>query len=1052
VPKKTDRWIRWLIVLGVILAALVAILAFAAWRVERRLVESEDAVIADLEAQLGRPVHIGYFDVDLFPRPTVEVRQVFIGPDPQRPEEAGRAPLRLERGRMRIGVFATLVSFGRRPVIAEVELEGLVVNVVRFEDGTNNWQDIAQRLQGPPDEREPDPRLRATRIADGRVENATVVLIDASGQQPPAKIGNLDVVVQDASLRGPFDGRLSAAVFAPQQNLQLAAHFGRAPEAEGGEDQQLPPLQILEVRSERIELAPLAPFLASMLGETELALERAAVLADLRLELGALVPGGSGTASAEGIVDLRNARFAEGRPFDGRVELDLTADPDRWDLDIRRLLVSVGEMSLESSGKLLDLARAPRFDDFRVRSYQLDFDTLHRHYPGLDDALGIALRGPFDLQADATNGERQGFRARLDLTQASLEVPRRLEKARGVPLLLSAEGEVWDDAVSLDRFVLDASGWRLVANGMIENLRDDAPSFNLAVTTESPDARGLMRLLPEVEEAAGGELALEAELRGTTEAPAGQARLAISQLDVRVSRARFRGGGRAEIDVRPRAGGRTLQLTADFAALEARYRDLVDKPLGTPLRVLATAEQHQDRIESTFEMHVGELDGQGHLTVREREQDRSFDLGVEAAPFALASVVSLVPRMQPEQLPPDLRVGGELGARGVVGRPETLRLHVSSFEAAAGDSDLSGSLVVENLEEPSVEADLRSSHFDVDDFLPPERQPTAERTEPTEPTEPGALDRANGRIDLTVASGRAKIVSYRDLRAELELADGRVHARTLQVSAFGGRFSGAGSNFAPFDRGQPFEAKGEIEGLQVGPMLDEVAGLPDVLQGVASAKIDLSGRGLDREAIEQSLRGTVSTAIDGAVFEPINLISDIRGSLAQEVDIPGLTDLLRSRTRVPAEQPLGDVQARLRFVSGAIELEDPLRASTPYGPLSVRGRIGLDRRLDLQGTLDLTPEAASMLVANEFQLDRSVPVTLQIGGTAESPSVTVANVADTAGVLVEAYLSSELGDRLPEPLRDLPGATDDVRERLEDEGRRRSRQLREGLERELSRP
>jgi hypothetical protein len=921
--------------------------------------------------------------------------------------------------------------------------------VVRFEDGTNNWQDIAQRLEGPPDEREPDPRLRATRIADGRVENATVILIDASGQQPPAKIGSLDLVVEDASLRGPFDGRLSAAVFAPHQNLQLAAHFGRAPEAEGDEDEQLPPLQILEVRSERIELAPLAPFLASMLGETELALERAAVLADLRLELGTLVPGGSGTARAEGLVDLRDARFAEGQPFDSRVELNLTADPDRWDLDIRRLLVSVGEMSLESSGKLLDLARAPSFDDFRVRSHALDFDTLHRHYPGLDDALGMVVRGPFDLQADATNGERQRFRARLDLTQASLDVPRRLEKARGVPLLLSAEGEVWDDAVSLDRMVLNASGWRLVANGTIENLRDDAPSFNLAVTTESPDARGLMRLLPEVEEAEGGELAFEAELRGTTEAPAGRARLAISQLDVRVPRARFRGGGRAELDVRPRAGGRTLQLTADFAALEARYRDLVDKPRGTPLRVNATAEQHQDRVESTFELHVGELAGQGHLTVREREQDRSFDLGLEAAPFALASVVSLVPRVQPEQLPPDLRVGGQLDAQGVVGRPETLRLHVPSFEAAAGDSDLSGSLVVENLEEPSVEADLTSSHFDVDDFLPPERQPTAEPTaEPSEPTEPGALNRANGHINLTVASGRAKILSYRDLRAELELTDGRVHARALQASAFGGRFSGAGSNFAPFDRGQPFEAKGEVEGLQVGPMLDEVAGLADVMQGIASAEIDLSGRGLDREAIEQSLRGTVSTTIDGAVFEPVNLLSDIRGSLAQEVEIPGLTDLLRSRVRVPDEQPLGDdVQARLRFVSGAIELEDPLRASTPYGPLSVRGRIGLDRRLDLQGTLDLTPEAASMLVANELQLDQSVPVTLRIGGTAESPSVTVANVADTAGVLVEAYLSSELGDRLPEPLRDLPGAGDDVRERLEDEGRRRSRQLREGLER-----
>ena len=1032
-PKKTDRWLRFFIVLGVVFAASVATLAFVAWRVERRLIESKDALIADLEGRLGRPVHVGFVDVDLFPRPTLEVREVVIGPDPENPEEANHAPLRLDHGRVRIGLLATVASLGRRPVIAEAELEGLVVDVVRFEDGTTNLQEIAQRFERPPeDEREPDPRIRATRIADGRVTNATVRLIDAAGQQPPAEIGDVDLVVRDASLRGPFRGRLRAAVFAPQQNLELAARFGRAPEPEDDEEQPLPPLHALEIRSDRIELAPLAPFLAPMLGETELALERAAFLADLRIELGALVPGGSGTASAEGVVDLRDARFANGRPFDGRVELDLSADPDRWDFDIRRLLVSVGEMSLESSGKLLDLARAPRFDDFRVRSHALDFDTLHRHYPRLDEALGVVARGPFEIEADTTNGQRQGFRARLDLTQASLEVPRRLVKARGVPLLVSAEGEVQDDAVSLHRMGLDVSGWRVVASGTIENLRDDAPALNLAVTTEAPDASGLMRLLPEVQEARGGELALEGELRGTTEAPAGRARIAVSQLDVSVPGARFRGGGRADLDVRPRAGGRTLQLTADFGALEARYRDLLDKPRGTPLRVQATAEQQEDRVESNFELHVGELAGRGHLSMRQREQERSFDFGMQAAPFAIASVVSLVPRVQPEQLPPDLRVGGELGARGVVGRPETLIVRVPSFEAAAGESDVSGSLAVENLENPRVEADLRSSRLDVDDFLPPERQPTEE----AEPVEPGALARANGRLDLTVASGRAKIVSFRDLRAELDLVDGRVHARTLDVSAYGGRFSGAGSNFAPFDRGQPFEAKGVVEGLEVGPMLDEVAGLADVLQGVASAEIDLQGRALDREAIEQSLRGTVTTTIDGAVFEPINLVSDIRGVLAAAVEIPGLSDLLRSRVGLPDEQPLGDVEARLRFVSGAIDLEEPLQANTPYGPLSVRGRIGLDRRLDLTGTIDLTPDAASLLLANELQLERSVPVTLRFGGTAESPTVAVTNVAETAGVLAEAYLQSELGGRLPEPLRDLPGAAEDVGEQLEDAFRR----------------
>src|SRR5690606_17007409 len=98
---------------------------------------------------------------------------------------------------------------------------------------------------------------------------------------------------------------------------------------------------------------------------------------------------------------------------------------------------------------------------------------------------------------------------------------------------------------------------------------------------------------------------------------------------------------------------------------------------------------------------------------------------------------------------------GEIDARGVMGRPETLHLQVSSFKATAGESDVSGSLTLENLRDPLVQADLRSSNLDVDDFLPRRHQP-AERDRPMGRAEPGALDRTDGQIVVTVAAGRAK--------------------------------------------------------------------------------------------------------------------------------------------------------------------------------------------------------------------------------------------------------------------------------------------------------
>ena len=54
--------------------------------------------------------------------------------------------LRIERARLRVGLWQAIFSLGRRVHIKEAALAGVTANVVRFPDGTTNWQRIRERL------------------------------------------------------------------------------------------------------------------------------------------------------------------------------------------------------------------------------------------------------------------------------------------------------------------------------------------------------------------------------------------------------------------------------------------------------------------------------------------------------------------------------------------------------------------------------------------------------------------------------------------------------------------------------------------------------------------------------------------------------------------------------------------------------------------------------------------------------------------------------------------------------------------------------------------
>jgi hypothetical protein len=480
------------LLIGVIaIAAVIALVVLGGSFVAQRWANArKEQAVTELANKLGRPVKAGAVRIAFLPGFKIDVDHVEVGADPNRP---GDLPaLRLERAQVRIGLLRAIATLGRHVTVKDLAVDKLAAQVVRYQDGTLNWQQIAERLKSDEPSKPLSPslreRLRGLRVKSARVEDAEVHFVDQSrGATADVRIADLDVAAQDVRLDAPFTAQLTAAVQSQAKNLNVDARFGAAPETPEGI--AAPPLERLAVKLGKVNLAPLAPFLAGPLAE----LDEGTLSADLEMDLGAAAPGGHGPTIARGGAYLAGARLAKGERFDASLQSDVTADVPGGNVDVRKLKIAVGDMAVEAGGKLLNLTGTPRFDRFGLTSHGLDFDTLRRYYPSLTRDAGVVLGGPFTLAAKAAaEGEVQRFSARADLTRASLEVPGSMRKPAGTPLVLEANGRAEGQTIRCDKATITMGDARLVADGV---LRTAGRSFQANAQADPFPVRSLVALL-----------------------------------------------------------------------------------------------------------------------------------------------------------------------------------------------------------------------------------------------------------------------------------------------------------------------------------------------------------------------------------------------------------------------------------------------------------------------------------------------------------------------------------------------------------------------------
>lgn len=1029
-----------LIGLGVVLGllALAVVVLIATFDLDEIINKQKDEQLPEIEKALGRSVTIGEISTTILPVLGAEIRDVVVAG--RTPEEAPL--LRIERVRFGVELWTAIKSFGDEVRLRELVVEGLAVEIIREADGSLSYEDVVARLtEGPPPEEAPKPlspeaqrfirNLELQRIA---VEKGAVKLVDrAAGTE--ARISDLLVELTDVRLDQAFELRVAAAVLADAQNFDLRTKVGPVPL---DDPEAALPVEYITLKADGVDLAAIAPYIA---GAAPVAINSAAFSADLRIDDPLGAKGAIVSSGRLGVAGLSVGEPA-GEAFDLVIEPNLTFALSSGTVDLTGFRVSLAEMKVIADGKITEvLSGRPSFSGVEVRTEAFDFGRLFALLPPAKAALppGAVLDGPLAVSVKADGDpDQQQIALDVNLDGAQVVVPDAVAKPAGTPLNVAAEAHLTRTDLDLKKLALVFGPMALRLAGTVQNFED--PRFDLTGGISPTPIAGVARLLPAVNAAVpadvkiGGSLGLDLRAKGNKASFDGAVDLRISDADLRAPGATLAGSGRVQVTAKGQPSG-AIAVTADsdLDGLAVVAGDAFNKPAGTPLAidVQAALGAGGGLDLSRAKLVVGPLavDAKG-----KRAASGALDMQATVSPFEIGALAQILPAMVDNPFAA-AKIGMAAAIKGDFAKPATVEAQLSDFSFAMGRSSLKGTASVKNLDAPIIRFDFSSPYLDLDAILPTggEEEAPADDGGPAEIPEIVRVIDAEG--SLRVARGVLSEIDFTDFIATLTLKGGVLSLQKLDFDAYKGHFTAAPTKV---DLRQPqpdFNLVMKLTDVDADEVLTEQADLRNVLTGRMSTEMTLSGRGLEWPTIRDSLTGDLGLALANGQFERLELGNAIVGKVDDKV--PFLKVDKRFKTR------LKNLAGQFRVADGRMTLVRPMVTETGEGPLELSGSIGLDKTLDLRGTLQLQPEAVKQWSGGKIKLDKAMPVGLRIGGTLLDPEVSGIEAQDLAMALVGAAAAAAGLEKV-----------DEARRRAEEEARRaadRARAEADRLKREAER-
>lgn len=340
------------------------------------------------------------------------------------------------------------------------------------------------------------------------------------------------------------------------------------------------------------------------------------------------------------------------------------------------------------------------------------------------------------------------------------------------------------------------------------------------------------------------------------------------------------------------------------------------------------------------------------------------------------------------------------------------QLTLSALKFKLDQSTLTGRITLESIARKALRFDLALDAFDADRYLPPPATSTA-------PLEGGGFDAVALNVDWlrgldavgTLKAGKLAVAKFdlAELRVGVEARNGRLWLKPFGAALYGGKVQG---EIIVDARGAVLagELKLKLAGVQLhGLMADAFAS--KLVSGVATADLDLAGRGATIGALKQDLDGKVSFKVEDGAIEGFNVWKQVRLAWAK----------YKSRETAAVNDP--DRTEFERLVGGAtladgVATLEGVQAAIRFAEATAKGRVDLAKgllKVDAVAKINAVPDFGPGENLTDLN---GVSLPLTISGPFAKPKVEV-NVAKAAASMIKPELLKD--EKLRKKLKDLFG-------------------------------
>ncbi|MCP3102868.1 AsmA family protein [Myxococcus sp. K15C18031901] len=365
-------------------------------------------------------------------------------------------------------------------------------------------------------------------------------------------------------------------------------------------------------------------------------------------------------------------------------------------------------------------------------------------------------------------------------------------------------------------------------------------------------------------------------------------------------------------------------------------------------------------------------------------------------------------------------------------QPKTAKVSFTQIALSGPGLELGGTASAQ-LEPARVRFSLAGKELDLGHLLGamPARSASEEARPPATPLISkragiGKVDMA-GTLHLATLRHGALTVSDVDVQATLD--DGALVLQRGTANVYGGRANITGSR-VDFTKAQPeWSLRATLDGLDTAKAFQALTGHSS-LQGAASGDLQLSGAGLDWERVRNQMTGTGTLRLRDGVYTSTDLGATVAPAVSQGLEALGKKATSESVRKAGQGTHFKDLDARFRIQGGWASFTQPMAFDSDLGKGTLDGRVSLDERLELKGTVQASQQFVSGLTHGTVPIKAPVSVPITITGTVKDPQVKAGSPTDIAQGLLPA---------VPVP-KELEGPANQARKGLENLFQKRPRE------------